>query len=121
MLVSNQFIKEAKNLIYTHGVSVDIKSVTTGAYNVETGGVTNTETSTTVTAFPKTVVANSYNYPNLIGKKLQEFLVVASDLTQAPKAQDTIHRASDVLTIERVSEHAAGGAIIIYKLLAVKS
>lgn len=121
MSLAQQFISAAKSLIYSHGVNIDVKSVTTGAYNIETGTVVNTESSTTVKAFPKMVATNTYNYPNLIGKTVEQFLVVAADLATVPKAQDLIVRDSKTFTIEQVQEHTAGGSTIIYKLLAVKS
>lgn len=121
MTLALQFTAAAKSLIYSHGVNIDIKTITTGAYNIETGTVTNTEVTTTVKAFPKMVAINSFNYPNLIGKTVEQFLVVAADLTTAPKAQDLIVRNNQTFTIEQVTEHTAGGSTIIYKLLAVKS
>lgn len=116
----NLFIQSAKRLIYPHGVSLVITSVSEAVYNIETGTATSTETSKTVIAFPKTVKVSSYNYPNLIGKSLTEFLVVATDLTSAPRPLDRLTMGTEVLTVDSVSEHVAGGSVVIYKVLAVK-
>lgn len=116
----NPFLEAAKRRIYPNGVSITFKSITEGTYNPATGTTTNTETSTVITAFPKRVVATNYNFPNLIGKEVTEFLVVATDLATKPKTLDTITRGTDVYTVDNTKEHVARGEVVIYKILAVK-
>ena len=115
-----QFIRSAKELIYPNGVSIVYSTVTTGAYNVETGTAASTSVDTTVTAFPKVVKVSQWNYPNLVNKVVEEFLVVATDLTTAPKPQDKITRGTDVYTVDSIREHVAGGEVVLYKVLAYK-
>lgn len=118
--MSNPFITSAKKLIYRQGTSVSYISVTTGAYNVETGSVTNTEVTTSIIAFPKRVKVNNYNYPNLVGKEVLEFLIVCEDLPSAPKTSDKISYKGNVYTVESYIEAMARGELVIYKIIASK-
>jgi hypothetical protein len=116
----NPFISSAKQLINLHGVSCTYTTVTEGTYDVETGSVTNTEANTAIIAYPKQVKVNQYNYPNLIGKTVTEFLVLASDFVTKPNPRDKITLSGDVYSIEQVSEHYAMQEKVIYKILACR-
>jgi len=114
------FLQAAKELIYPNGIEVVFKKVIEGVYDPNTSSVVNTETSTTIKSFPKNIKATVYNYPNLVGKEVMEFLVVATDLTSKPDTQDKIVKGSDTFLVERVRENYADGQVIIYQLLGVK-
>ena len=116
----NMFIQSAKQLIYPNGVPLVVTSVGDSVYNVETGLSESISTSTSIIAFPKSVKVSTYNYPNLIGKVVTEFLIVATDLTSPPRALDKLTRGVETFTVEMVSEHVAGGYTVLYKVLAVK-
>jgi hypothetical protein len=116
----SHFIKAAKELIYPNGISITYSSVTTGAYDVESGSVTSTTVETTLKAFPKTLKTSQYSYPNLIGKNVSEWLVVAPDLPSTPKPLDKILKGTEVHTVETYSEHVAEGQLVLYKIIAVK-
>jgi len=120
MSIHLEFIRSAKQLIYPNGVSIVYSAVTTGAYNVETGTAANTEVQTTLIAFPKVVKVSQWNYPNLVNKTVEEFLIVGTDLATAPKPQDKLTRDSVVYTVDSIREHVAGGEVVIYKVLAYK-
>lgn len=113
----NEFILGARQLIYAHGTTVSFVTTTTGQYNVETGSVETTETTVSIKAFPKKLIATQYNAPNLIGQTLTEFLVVSADLTTKPKFQDKVTSGSETYTVHTVKEHMAEGVPIIYKVL----
>lgn len=114
------FDNAAKRLIHKHGVSCVYVNVTTGTYNTATGTVTNTEVETTITAYPKQIRITSYNYPNLIGKKVTEFLIAASDINFTPKKPDKIKMNNEVYSVEAVVDIVADGVATLYKVLAVK-
>ena len=116
----NPFIKAAKELIYRNGVQISFIVVTEGTYNPATGSSVNTESSTSVIAFPKRVHATNYNYPNLVGKEVVEYLIVATDLSTKPKMQDKITRGSETYSVNSCTEHVALNEVVIYKVLAVK-
>jgi len=116
----NPFIQAAKELIYRNGVQISFVVVTEGIYTPATGSSANTETTTTVTAFPKKVHATSYNYPNLVGKEVVEYLIVATDLVTKPKMHDKITRGSDTYSVNSCTEHVALNEVVIYKVLAIK-
>lgn len=116
----NPFLQAAKDLIYPNGVSIIFVTVTEGTYNSDTGGVTNTEVETTIVAYPKNIKVNTFNYPNLVGKEVTEWLVVASDLAAVPTPQDKLKRGSKVFTVDSVKEVVALNEPVLYKILVVK-
>lgn len=116
----NPFLQAAKELVYPNGIQVTYTSNATGTYDVETGSVTNTSTATPLKAFPKAVKTSAYNYPNLIGKNVSEWLVVASDLIVSPSPLDKITRGSEVSAVDSYTEHMAGGEVILYKIITVR-
>lgn len=118
--MSNPFIVSAKKLIYRQGINVSYVNVTTGSYNVELGNVANTEVTTVVKAFPKMVKVNTYNYPNLVGKEVIEFLVVCEDLPSIPNTSDKILYKSNTYTVESYAELMARNELVIYKIIASK-
>jgi hypothetical protein len=118
--MSNPFITSAKRLIYRQGTSIDYINVTTGAYDVETGSTTNIEVATDIIAFPKRVKVNNFNYPNLVGKEVLEFLVVCEDLPSSPRTSDKIKYKGNVYTVESYAEVMARGELVIYKIIASK-
>ena len=118
--MANDFLQATIRLITRHGISVKYVVVTEGEYNSDTGSVTNTEVETDIISYPKRFVANQYLYPNLSGKEAMEWLIVASDLSSKPNAQDKIKRGSTVYTVDSVKEIIARGEPVLYKVLAVK-
>jgi hypothetical protein len=118
--MSNPFITSAKRLIYRQGTGIDYVNVTTGVYNVETGTVGNAEVTTTVIAFPKRVKVNNFNYPNLVGKEVLEFLVVCKDLPSSPRTSDKIKYKGNTYAVESYNEVMARGELVIYKIIASK-
>lgn len=102
------------------GVNVTYTTVTTSAYNVNTGIAANTESSVTVKAYPKHIIANQYNYPNLIGKTLREFYIAGNALASPPKSTDKIVYNSDTYTVSSLREHIGDGQVCLYCILAVK-
>lgn len=102
------------------GVNVTYKSVTTQPYNVNTSVASNTETSVTVKAYPRHIVANQFNHPSLIGKSVKEFYFVGNALANPPKPTDQIVQGTEVYTVYSYREHFAGGEVCLYCVLAVK-
>lgn len=116
----NQFLAMAVRALSRQGVDITYTHVTTGTYDVNQGSSTPSGSSTTVKSYPKHVVANQYNYPNLIGKSLREFYIVGTALSTPPKPTDKITFNSEVYTVIKYTEHIAGGQVALYKILAVK-
>lgn len=116
----SEFVRAAKELIYTNGVSIAVVSVSEGVYDKITGKVTKTETTTNIKSFPKTIKANTFNYPSLIDKEVIEFIVVSSDLVVKPKATDKIIWNGVKYSVVSTIEHTADGISIIYKILTSK-
>ena len=113
----NDFILAAQELIYRNGVNIEYSSVT-NSYNPATSKTTNTETTTTIKAFPKKVVVNQFNYPNLIGKTLINFMIVALDVT--PKLGDVILHDGSKFSVVDIKVHYAQGDKVFYNVIGSK-
>lgn len=119
--MSNKFLVSTKRLIALHGVSLTYKSIVTGTYDIETASVTNTETSHTLTIYPKHIKATAYNFPDYIGKDTVMFYLANDSLGFTPAVQDTISYASKTYKVEAIQQHVALGQVVLYKLLATAS
>lgn len=82
--MSNAFIQATSRAIDRHGISAVYKVITEGAYNVDTGSVTNTETSYNIKIYLKHIKANQFNYPNMIGKDAGLFYILGYNLSFVP-------------------------------------
>lgn len=116
----NQFLISTKSFIDTNGISCTYTVVQEGAYNVETGSTTNTETAYTVKMYKKHLKANQYNYPNLVGKDAAMFYLVNDSLTFTPAVRDKITFSGVTYNIDSIQEHSALGVVILYRIVAVK-
>jgi hypothetical protein len=106
--------------INQHGKNCTYTTVVEGAYNVETGSVTNNETAHTVRMYKKHVRANQYNFPNMIGRDSALFYLANNNLSFIPAPKDKITINATTYTVDSVTEHAADGLVILYKILTVK-
>ena len=116
----NQFLIATKSFIDTNGISCTYTAVQEGTYNVETGSTTNTETAYTVKMYKKHLKANQYNYPNLVGKDTAMFYLVNDSLAFTPAVRDKITFSGVTYNIDSIQEHSALGAVILYRIVAVK-
>jgi hypothetical protein len=110
-----------KATIARHGTNVTYKRVSIPVYNQFTGVATSSETNLTIKVYPRQVVATQFNMPNMIGREVIEFYVYAPDLGVEPaKANDKIVFNSINYVVDRVREFRALGAVVLYKVLAVR-
>jgi hypothetical protein len=116
----DRYLVIALKAINQHGKSCTYTIVTEGAYNIETGTTSNTETSYTIKMYKKHVRANQYNFPNMIGRDSALFYLVNNNLGFLPAPKDKITIDSITYTVDSITEHAADGLVILYKILAVK-
>lgn len=116
----NQFLISTKSFIDTNGISCTYTAVQEGTYNVETGSTTNTETAYTVKMYKKHLKANQYNYPNLVGKDAAMFYLTNDSLAFTPAVRDKITFSGVTYNIDSIQEHSALGAVILYRIIAVK-
>lgn len=113
------FLAASVNAINRQGVNVTYRTVTEGAYDVNTGTVTNVESDITVKAYPREIIATQYNFPNLIGKRLVEFYVANPTLVVNPN--DKIVFGTDVFTVLKYRSHFANGQVCLFCIYAVKT
>ena len=103
-----------------HGRLCTYSSVVEGSYNIETGSVTNTETTYSVKTYKKHIRATQYNFPNMIGRDSALFYIANNNLAFVPKVKDKITIDNVVYNIDSIIEHSADGLVILYKILTVK-
>jgi hypothetical protein len=118
--MSNAFLVSTIRQIEKHGQTMTYKAVTEGAYNIETGSTTNTDTSYTVKMYKRHIRANQYNYPNLIGQDAATFYLANHKLAFVPSIRDKIIVDSNTYIIDSITEHRADGQIVLYRILAIK-
>ncbi len=106
--------------INQHGRVCTYSVITEGSYNIETGSTTNAETTYSVKMYKKHIRANQYNYPSLIGRDSALFYLANNNLSFVPASKDKITIDSVTYTVDSVTEHAADGLVILYKILTVK-
>ena len=116
----DRYLAIALRAINTHGKTCTYSVVSEGTYNIETSSATNTETSYSVKMYKKHIRANQYNYPNMIGKDSAVFYLANNSLSFVPTSTDKITFNSKIYTVDSVTEHAADGLVILYKILAVR-
>lgn len=117
----NYFQAATQRAIDTHGKNCTYTRNSTESYDPVTGTVTNTSSSVTVKAYKKHIRATQYNYPNLVGRESAMFYIYAEDIVFIPVPNDAITWQTQKYTIDSVQSHEAFGAIILYRLIAVKA
>lgn len=116
----NQFLASVVDKLKRHGEDATYVRVVEGSYNVETGSVTNTETSYTVRIYKRHISANQYQYPDLIGKDAAVIYLAGNALTFAPSVRDKFIISGVTYNVESISEHRARNQIVLYKLASVR-
>lgn len=116
----DKYLSITLKAINQHGRTCTYSKVTEGTYNIETGSTTNTETDYSVKMYKKHIRASQYNFPNMIGRDSALFYLVNNNLSFVPAIKDKITIDSVIYTIDSITEHAADGLVILYKILTVK-
>ena len=116
----DKYLAIASKAIAQHGKTCSYTIVTEGTYNVETGSTTNTEVSHSVKMYKKHIRANQYNFPNMIGRDSALFYLANNNLSFTPSVKDKITIDSITYTVDSITEHAADGLVVLYKILTVK-
>lgn len=106
--------------INQHGKTCSYITVTEGSYDIETGSTINTETTYSVKMYKKHIRASQYNFPNMIGRDSALFYLANDNLSFVPTSKDKIIIDGVTYTIDSITEHAADGLVILYKILTMK-
>ena len=114
------FLTAVQGALQRHGVDLVYSSVTTGVYDVETGGTTNTSVDHTLRMYPKQIIANTYNYPSLVNKNVIMFYLANPPLAFTPKLNDEIAYKNSVYRVQSYQEHVANSTVVLYRIIAVK-
>lgn len=110
----NKFLQITLNAIKRNAVPVQYVEVRIGEYDTSTATIVNTEVTHNIQVYKKHIVANEYNFPNLVGKEVANFYIVNEDITFTPKTRDIIKQGDKEYSIESVSEFAAIGNVVLY-------
>lgn len=114
------FQSAVTSAITRHGLPLSYTSVTTGAYNVETGTPGITRVQYTLTMYPKHFIANAYSYPSLIGKESYMFYLSAASLAFTPKMNDEIVHLGNTYRVQSYQSHTANAGVVMYRIIAVR-
>lgn len=113
-------VKTIQELLIKHGVGVTYVRASSGSYDPSTGLVSDSETSKTIKAYPKHERANSYRYPNLIGKEIVMFYIYAKDIGKDPSQKDHITYNSKDYRVDSWQSHIIASDIVLYRILACR-
>jgi len=113
------FLNAATKAIEKHGISVTYKKIGTASYDVNTSAVTSNDTEYNIKAYPKHIKASAYNYPDLIGKEAILFYI-SSASGIVPKQGDFILYNSLQFNVDSFQSHFANGAVVLYRVAAVR-
>lgn len=116
----NPFTRECKRLIDLHGINVTYNSVSEPVYDVSTGTVTASSTSSTIKSYPRHIKADQYNFPNLIGKEAYMFYIYNYNITFVPKNGDVIIFNNEEYSVDIIQNTIARGEVVLYRVVAVK-
>lgn len=114
----NQFEASTTRAILRHGISCVYKSIILGTYNPSLSKVVNTELSKEIVAYKKSVKVNQFSYPNLIGKEVAMFYILASDIGE-PKIGDHIVFSGRTFKVDSYQSHSANGKVIVHRIIGV--
>lgn len=107
--------------IRTQGISCTYKKTTLGSFDTNTMMASSTTVDHIIKVYPKQIRATKYYLPNLIGKEITMFYIRATNSGFVPDLKDTIIYNSKTYLVDSYSEHVADGAILLYKVIAVKA
>lgn len=116
----NLFLDASVRAMNRHGIPLNYAVITDGAYNVETGTLQQVRTNYELKMYPKQIQANSYNFPNLIGKDVCMFYLANYNLPFVPSLGDEITYNGKVFVVQSYQEHAAQGQIVLYRVVGSK-
>lgn len=114
------FATAVQGALQRHGTDMVYSSVSTGVYDVETGGTINTSVDFTLRMYPKQIIANNYNYPTLVNKSVVMFYLANPPLAFTPKLNDAISYRNFVYRVQSYQEHVVNGQVVMYRIIAVR-
>lgn len=109
------FEQATRRAIQRHMQPVQYTQVTTGVYDVESQTTTKTSSTKTISSYPRHVVANQYNFPNLVAGNIIVFYFFAGDFSTIPQVDDKITFENKEYIVRTIIEHRAEGKVLLYK------
>ena len=119
--MANRFLLASIDAVNRNGIDCNYIKVQTGAYNIETGSVTNTEVIYPVKMYKKHIKTNQYNHPTLVGKNVGMFYLANYNLTFTPSVKDKIFYNNETYLVDFYEDGMAHNQIVLFKILAIKT
>ena len=104
-------------LVNEHGSSITFRSISTGAYNVSTGSVTNTNTDKTVKAYFGSYMLSETNGTSIVSgdrKIVLNPIDTSGVAIDEPEVDDLIIGQGDTVTIVGVQKILSAGTVVCY-------
>ncbi len=116
----NPFMKASVTLIHRHGRPLKYTTIRNVVDKIQ-GTTVQTKEDFMLTMYPKSVKVNQMNYPDLIGKSVVIFYLVAQDITFTPAMNDTIVLNGKTYTVRSYDFHEALGENCVYRITGATS
>jgi hypothetical protein len=107
--------------INKHGKSAIFKQVQEGVFDANTLTTTNTQTSYNIKAYRNHIIANQYNFPNLVGKDTAEFYISNDGIPFTPKVNDIVEFDSVDYTVQSIRESWADTELCLFRVVCTRN
>ena len=114
----NRALSVSKQMIYKHGITVTYSEDSNQVYDPATGQVTYNQSNYSLKSYPKQLVANQYNFPDLIGKEMITFYFDGETLTSIKLGAVITHNSRKYKVVS-YSHFMYEGTIYLYKVNSV--
>lgn len=115
----NRFLASSKHLINRHGL--DLKYVSISSFTDPITRITTKQRLEFIhRIYPKQLIANQYNFPNLIGKDSVMFYLANDSLGHLIQVGDEIEYKGQIYRTTSVQETVAHGEIVLWRIVGLK-
>lgn len=111
----NKALSASQRFITQHGLNLVYKSKGESVYNVETLSSASVDKSFTIKIYPKHIVANRQNNPDLIHKEVILFYLIPSGFI--PKQGDKVSYKEKNFLVDSFQSHIYEGEVCLYKVM----
>ena len=117
----NKFLGAVNRAVLRHGKEFVYTRVIRGTFDVSENIVPITEQLSDVLMYKKHIQTTQFNFPNLVGKEVAMFYIPGDAIAFKPAIKDKITDGSITYVIDSIQETIALNAIVLYRLVCVKS
>jgi hypothetical protein len=118
--ITTQLSNEATAQITRYGTNATYTQNVDGVYDVTTGSVARTSTSTTVRVFETKSSYADITSPDLVSKKVITLLLAGSSITFLPLPGDTITYNSGSVQVENIEANWSGDSVAMWRIVCTR-